>query len=158
MRFGSPEFFWAFTALPVFTALYIRLMIVRKNSLTLFGEKHLMARLLPKKAFDFRPLKAVLFLVAYSLLVIALTRPKFGLKMEMVERKGVDVMVGMILGEGRVGCRLDSEYATLGRHGLEHVIGLESTRVPQGPRSRMGNEDGVLTFLNDIEARLIAAV
>jgi Ca-activated chloride channel homolog len=126
MRFGAPELFWAFTALPIFVALYIRLMIVRKNSLAKFGEKHLLARLIPKKAFDFRPLKAVLFLVAYSFLVVALTRPKFGLKTEMVERKGVDVMVALDISKSMLAEDIIPNRLKRAKHEIEKLVDLLS--------------------------------
>ncbi len=126
MRFGSPEFFWALLALPLFVALYFRLMIVRKKSLTLFGEKKLITRLLPKKAFDFRPLKAVLFLLAYSLLVLALTRPKFGLKLEMIERKGVDVVVALDISKSMLAEDVVPNRLKRAKHEIEKLIDLLS--------------------------------
>ncbi len=95
MRFGAPIWFWAFLALPLILIIYVRLSILREKALAKFAEKKLMQRLLPEEAFSFRPLKAVLFMVGYSFLVIALTRPQFGVKTEMIERKGVDVMVAL---------------------------------------------------------------
>ena len=95
MRFGQPLWFWAFLALPIIFALYIRLSILREKALNTFAEKKLMNRLLPEESFSFRPLKALLFMLAYSFLVIALTRPQFGVKTEMIERKGVDVIVAL---------------------------------------------------------------
>jgi Ca-activated chloride channel family protein len=95
MRFGEPMWFWAFAALPLIFILYVRLSILREKALSSFAEKRLMNRLLPEESFSFRPLKVLLFMLGYSFLVIALTRPQFGVKSEMIERKGVDVIVAL---------------------------------------------------------------
>ncbi len=95
MRFGAPLWFWALTALPIILIIYVRLSLLREKALARFAEAKLMKRLLPEEAFSFRPLKAVLFMTGYFVLVLALTRPQFGVKTEMIERKGVDVMVAL---------------------------------------------------------------
>ena len=39
-------------------------------------------------------------------------------------------VVRMLFGQGRMRGRFDSQYASLGRHGLQHVVWFESRGVP----------------------------
>jgi Ca-activated chloride channel family protein len=95
MRFATPDFLWAFLLVPFFVLLYIFLSAARKNFNRKFGDKAIVEKLLPLELFNVRPLKAVIFLSAFSLLIIALARPLFGVKTEMIERKGIDIFVAL---------------------------------------------------------------
>ena len=95
MRFATPEFLWAYLLVPFFILLYIILFSTRKNFYRKFGDKVVVEKLLPKEIFDFRPLKAAMFLLAFSLLIFALARPLFGVRTEMVERRGIDIFIAL---------------------------------------------------------------
>ena len=95
MRFGNPDFLWAYLLVPFFILLYILLSVARKSFYKKFGETVVVQRLFPKEYFNFRPLKAAVFIFAFSLLVFALARPLFGVKTEMVERKGIDIFIAL---------------------------------------------------------------
>ena len=95
MHFHNPQLFWAFTFIPMILLLFGLLAWQRKKVLAHFGENALIAKLLPKEAFNLRPLKMALLIGAWSLLIVALTRPLGASKAEMVERKGVDIMVAL---------------------------------------------------------------
>ncbi|MCL2845406.1 MAG: VWA domain-containing protein [Chitinivibrionia bacterium] len=95
MRFAEPEFLWALLLLPFFVIIYILIATARKNFRKKFGDKEVVQKLLPREIFNFRPLKAVIFLTAFSFLIIALARPLFGVKTEMTERVGVDIMIAL---------------------------------------------------------------
>jgi Ca-activated chloride channel family protein len=95
MRFANPEFLWAYFLVPFFILLYIFLFSARKNFFKKFGDRSVLEKLVPRELFNFRPLKAAIFLFAFSLLIFALARPLFGVKTEMVERKGIDIFIAL---------------------------------------------------------------
>ena len=95
MRFGSPDLLWAYLFIPFFILLYILLATARKNFYRKFGETAVVRKLFPKEYFNLRPLKATLFIIAFSFLIFALARPRFGMKNEMVERRGIDVFFAL---------------------------------------------------------------
>lgn len=95
MEFGVEKFFWAYLFVPLFVGLFIWLSLSRERALKRFAQGHLIKRLLPAQLFDFRPLKWTIFLLSYSLLVFALTRPQFGLKLVEEDKEGVDIMVAL---------------------------------------------------------------
>ena len=95
MRFGVPDFFWAYLLIPFFILLYILLSAARRRFYQKFGEIDVVRKLFPKEYFNFRPLKSALFILAFSFLIFALARPRFGMKSEMIERKGIDIFVAL---------------------------------------------------------------
>jgi Ca-activated chloride channel family protein len=95
MRFGSPHFFWLMLCIPLIIGLFIfvyqrKLVIVRR-----FASLDVIKRLTPQNAQSRQVLKWCFFLLFFLFAVFALSRPRFGVKMEMVERKGIDIMVAM---------------------------------------------------------------
>lgn len=95
MRFANPEFLWAYLLIPFFILLYIFLFSAQKSFYKKFGDKDVLQKLMPREIFNLRPLKSAIFLLAFSLLVFALARPLFGVKTEMVERKGIDIFIAL---------------------------------------------------------------
>lgn len=95
MRFAEPRYFYLLFALPIFAGLFIYAWQRRSSALTNFAEKKLIDRLAPKNMLNRWIIKSALFLLAYMFLVIALTRPQFGVKTSMMERKGIDIMVAL---------------------------------------------------------------
>ncbi len=95
MRFGSPEYFWALFCLPLVVAFLLWSHQARQQALRRFADAAVVRRLAPGADFGRLVLKWVLFLVALFVLALALVRPRFGVRMEMVERKGVDIMIAL---------------------------------------------------------------
>jgi len=124
MRFGELQWFWAFLALPFIFILYIRLSILREKALAQFADKKLMKRLLPEETFSFRPLKALFFMAGYSLLVIALTRPQFGVQTEMIERKGVDVIIALDVSKSMLAEDVAPNRIRRAKYEIEQMIDL----------------------------------
>lgn len=95
MHFGNFQFIWAYALTPFLIGLIVWLYLSRERALKKFAQSALIGRLLPRQIFDFRPLKAILFILAYLLLVFALMRPQFGMKLKEVEKQGVDIMIAL---------------------------------------------------------------
>jgi Ca-activated chloride channel family protein len=95
MRFGNPNAFWLLFCIPLLIGLFILAYQRKKAVLERFASISLIKRLTPQDAQPRQIVKWVFFLVAFLFGVIALSRPQFGVKMEIVERKGIDIMVAM---------------------------------------------------------------
>ncbi len=124
MRFGEPLWFWALALIPLIIILYTLLSILREKALEKFAEKKLMKRLLPEETFSFRPLKAVAFICGYLFLVIALTRPQFGVQTEMTERKGVDVIVALDVSKSMLAEDVVPNRLRRAKYEIEEMIDL----------------------------------
>lgn len=86
-------FIYAFGIIPL---LLLALWFVRrwrKNALKSFGEIKVIQQLFPDVSITKRIWKIVLYLVAFTLLIIGLINPQVGTKLEEVKRKGADLMI-----------------------------------------------------------------
>jgi Ca-activated chloride channel family protein len=95
MRFGSPHFFWLLLAVPALIGLFIFVYQRKLSILRRFASLDLIKRLTPQNTQSRQILKWCFFLAFFLFVVLALSRPRFGVKMEMVERKGIDIMVAL---------------------------------------------------------------
>jgi Ca-activated chloride channel homolog len=95
MRFGSPQFFWLLLGIPLFIGLFLYVYQMKRSALRRFASLPLVKKLSPQSTHSRQVLKWIFFLLFFLFAVIGLTRPRFGVKMEIVERKGIDVMVAL---------------------------------------------------------------
>jgi len=95
MRFGNPEYFLLLPLVPL-AALFFFIMYRRKAKLlSRFASAQLVRKLSSSAGPARYILKSTFFCLFLTFIIFALVRPKFGVKMEMVERKGVDIMVAL---------------------------------------------------------------
>ena len=86
---------WWLIAVPVFVIGYVVSTKRKQRQLQEFGDKELMAQLMPD-ASKSRPIwKFCLLIVAFVLLIIAAARPQYGQKENTVKRQGIEVMVAL---------------------------------------------------------------
>jgi Ca-activated chloride channel homolog len=95
MRFGSPTYLWLLFTLPVLAGLFLLSRQKKQSALARFASLPLMKRLMPERLLQQQVLKWLCFLCFVFFAVLSLARPQFGVKMEMVERRGVDIMVAL---------------------------------------------------------------
>ncbi|MCF8368319.1 MAG: VWA domain-containing protein [Bacteroidales bacterium] len=94
-RFEHSEYFYALLVIPVITAIFIWMMIWRKNALQRFGDWGIIQRLMPAISSRRIIFKFVLLMMAYVFLIIALANPQIGSKLVEGERKGIDIMIAL---------------------------------------------------------------
>lgn len=86
---------WWLIAVPVFVIGYVVSTKRKQRQLQEFGDKELMAQLMPD-ASKSRPIwKFCLLIVAFVLLIVAAARPQYGQKENTVKRQGIEVMVAL---------------------------------------------------------------
>ncbi len=120
MRFGCPAYFWLLLMIPALVGLFILAHQWKQAALARFAQLALMKRLTPEKLLHQQVLKWALFLCFVFFAVVALTQPRFGVKTEVVERKGVDVIVALdisrsMLAEDIAPSRLERAKFEIGR-------------------------------------------
>lgn len=94
-RFANIEMLWWLIAVPVFVIGYVVSTKRKQRQLQEFGDKELMAQLMPD-ASKRRPIwKFCLLIVAFVLLIVAAARPQYGQKENTVKRQGIEVMVAL---------------------------------------------------------------
>ncbi len=95
MKFGDPHFFWLYLAIPVLIGFFIWAYQRRQAMLKRFASLSLVPRLTSSSGLPRQVVRWTMFLLFFFFVVFALARPRFGVKMEMIERKGVDIVVGL---------------------------------------------------------------
>ena len=95
MRFGQPEMFWLLCGMPVIVVFYIFVFKWKKRMLQRFGNIELLAKMTRTTSTGRQYLKAMIVLASYFFMVLAAARPQWGTKLELLSRKGVDIVVAM---------------------------------------------------------------
>ncbi len=124
MRFGSPEYFWCLLALPLVVGFFIWSYQARRRALRRFAAPALIARLAPTGDLGRQVLKWTVLVLFVVFVVFALVRPRFGVKMEMVERKGVDVMVALDVSKSMLAQDITPNRIERAKHEIRKFIDL----------------------------------
>ena len=94
MRFAQPEFLWLLAAIPIWVVAGWWVASRRRRALARFaGMPENLPRFVEDVGVNRRVVKAILLLVAYAGLSLALARPQWGSRVETVERRGIDVVL-----------------------------------------------------------------
>lgn len=86
-------FIYAFGLIPVFIIIAWLVNRWRKKALASFGDLLVIQQLFPDVSRSKRILKFILYLIAFSFLIIGLINPLIGTKLEEIKRKGADLMI-----------------------------------------------------------------
>lgn len=95
MRFAEPFFLWGILLLPLLGLFYLWLEARRRKALSKLGDLDLMLKLAEGFSQKGRRWKYALITLAALFLVLAMARPQWGKKMELVRREGLDLMVAV---------------------------------------------------------------
>ncbi len=95
MRFGNPEYFFLLLLLPFLVLFFVWVYKRKQSALARFASPALIRKLSNSAGPGRYILKSFLFSFFVLFLTFALVRPQFGVKTEMIQRKGVDVMVAL---------------------------------------------------------------
>ena len=92
-KFEHNIYFYAFAAIPLMVLLVVIYSVGRKRKLKRLGDSNLVTQLIPYSAKRKRTIKVILFLLAFSSLIIALCNLQTGSKLTEVKREGADIIV-----------------------------------------------------------------
>ena len=95
MRFGEPFAFWFLIFLPVLVLFYVWGFRRKKRALVAFGNPVLVAKLAHMASLGRQCTKAGLVVTGFLFLIMALVQPQFGTQMEMIQRRGVDLVIAL---------------------------------------------------------------
>ncbi len=95
MTFESPQFLFALAALPALMVFMWRVHVRRAVSVLRLGDPALVERLSEGANGGMSLVRLVLWFVGVTLIVVALARPQWGSEVEIVEQRGVQVMVAL---------------------------------------------------------------
>ena len=93
MRFGSPWLFWLLALVPLFGMFFVWAVVRKRRTLELFTGSSLVEKLTHNVSWRRQYAKLALATAGLFFLFLALTAPRFGTKLAIAQRRGVDVMV-----------------------------------------------------------------
>ena len=94
-RFAHPEYFYLMLVIPAFVILFMLSRLSRRRSLRLFGDRALIAQLMPSVSGNRPFIKFLLWMMALALIISALAQPQFGSKLVTSKRKGVELIIAL---------------------------------------------------------------
>ena len=117
MNFGAPQFLYALATLPALM-VFVRWALARRAaSVQRIGDQVLVERLSAAASRKMRIFRLVLWFVGVALIIVALSRPQWGSDIEIVEQRGVQVMVALDISRSMLA--QDVKPTRLGRAKLE---------------------------------------
>lgn len=94
-RFAQPEYLLLLILVPLLIGLFVWNTIRHKRKLRQFGSMELLVQFMPNVSTVRPQVKFYMQMAALVLLVVALARPQFGVKEQIVKRQGIEVMVAL---------------------------------------------------------------
>lgn len=121
-KFEHPYYFYLFLALPVMLILVILYFRSIQLNLKKIGELRLLNILRPNVSYSKRVLRIVLFLMAFSSLILAVCNLQTGSKLKEVKREGADLMICLDVSNSMLAQDLTPNRLTRARFALEKMV------------------------------------
>lgn len=94
-RFAHPEYLYLLAVVPLLMVLYIAVRVQSAKAKRKFSSSDLFRRLTEAHSTRKGTVKATLLLFSYAMLVVALSNPQVGTRMEEVKQEGVDLFIAL---------------------------------------------------------------
>jgi len=92
-RFEHPNYLYLLFLLPLFLAIFIYALYIKKRNLDRFGERNIIDVLMPDASIQKQYLKFGLLFAALALFILVIAGPQFGSKLETVKKQGIEVVI-----------------------------------------------------------------
>ena len=94
-RFAHPHYLYALLLIPAMVYLFLMILRWRKKTMHRIGTYGIVKRLVASSSPTKFGIRFILFIWAFLLLVLALSGPQLGSHLEVVKRKGADVIIAL---------------------------------------------------------------
>lgn len=142
-RFATPEYLYLLALIPVLAVIYVLAARNRRKRLERFGKASTMTGLMPDASPKRARNKFIVYLLAVTLVILALARPQTGSKLKEVTREGVEIMLAIDISNSMLAQDLSPNR-------------LERTKYDVARMLEGFNEDrvGVVVFAGDAYVQL----
>lgn len=129
-RIAHTYYFYLLLLIPVFSLLLVYFLLWRKKAFNRFGEKSVIAQLMPEFSNGKLVLKFILIMIAWTFLVFAVSDPQTGSKIEKVQRKGIDLMIALDVSNSMLAQDIKPSRLERARQAISRLIDqLEGDRI-----------------------------
>ena len=102
MRIASPHFLWLLLAVPAAVLAYALTFAQRRRLLGKLGHAALIQRMVASTSVTRKVVRAIEVVAAVALIAFALARPQAGGRAKLTKQPGLDLVVALDAGEGRL--------------------------------------------------------
>jgi len=93
--FAQPKYLVILAIVPILILFYIVVFKQKKKALAKFGNLELIQKISQTASYNRQKIKAILIIITFILLTIALARPQIGTKLSIIKRKGIDIILAV---------------------------------------------------------------
>ncbi len=123
-KFENIIFFYALALIPVMIGIFIWVVFKRKKAISKIGDKELVQQLIPYTSQRKRSIKFILFLLAFTSLILAICNLQTGSKLKEVKREGADIIVCLDVSNSMLAQDLSPNRLIRAKYALEKMIDL----------------------------------
>lgn len=130
IRFGYPVFLWLLALIPLWAALLWWGYRRRRKAAAAFVSPHLLDKIAYSLSWSRLKWKSVLWVIAWLFLIVGLSDPQVGTRIEEVKREGIDVMIALDVSNSMLCQDLSPSRLENAKHEIQSFInGLNGDRV-----------------------------
>lgn len=126
----EPSYFIYLLVIPILLVLFLLVFLWKKRVQKNFASAGLLERLSPEKSTFKYFLKMIVFLLGLAFLIVSLTNPKMGTKLETVKRQGVDIVFALDVSKSMLAEDIKPSRLEKAKQIISKIIGkLGSDRI-----------------------------
>ncbi|OQY48962.1 MAG: hypothetical protein B6242_00785 [Anaerolineaceae bacterium 4572_78] len=135
MYFGQPEFLYALILIPLMAFFMSLTARFRRLAMKKLGHVELLARLSKSVNWTGRRWQIFLWFIILILIIIALARPQWGTEVQVIEQRGIEIMVALDVSNSMLVEDIKPNRLTRAKMEIEELM-----------RHLAGNEIGLVLF------------
>ena len=129
-RFANPDYLYLLLLLPALAALFTINDFRKRKALKKLGESALVGKLMPEVSKVRPVVKFILLLIGISAVIIVLSRPQFGSKLEEVKRQGVEVIIALDVSNSMLAEDIQPDRLTRAKQAISKLVdNLENDKI-----------------------------
>lgn len=130
LRFGNPYLLHLLWLLPILILFYVYAFKIKRRALSRFGNPELLKKLTRNTSRKRQITKIGLILLALCFIILALSRPQIGTKVETVKREGIDILVAIDVSNSMLARDIQPSRLEKAKHEVESLINrLKGDRI-----------------------------
>jgi len=130
LRYDNIEYLYLLLLIPLIILAIIIYTRWQKKSIKKFGDSQLIEQLMQSHSNIRKKIKHLLFILSITLLIIGLSNPQIGTKMEEVKREGVDLMIAIDLSYSMMAQDIQPNRLERAKQAISRLIDkLEGDRI-----------------------------
>lgn len=95
ITYANADFFYGLLIIPGLLILFVISLFLKNKALKKYGELHIINSLMPEVSSSRPIFKFLIILIALSMLIIALTGPRYGSKTKEVKRESAEIIIAL---------------------------------------------------------------